>query len=135
MLHSSEWHIDTFGNVVDVQFPEVRADSRTPYTDATSFYFCRSGRRQGCRRAGEDAGDTQNDGAEVGHKRIKRPMNAFMVWSQIQRRAIAATPGLHNAVISKQLGEQWNNLLSEQRQPFVAESLRLRRLEDCLRIG
>jgi hypothetical protein len=55
-------------------------------------------------------------------------MNAFMIWSQIQRRSLAEVcPGLHNAEISKRLGREWNALSCEQRRPFIAAAERLRR--------
>lgn len=60
---------------------------------------------------------------------IKRPMNPFMVWSQMQRRIICeSTPDMHNAEISKNLGKRWGQLTEEEKQPFVAEAERLRRL-------
>lgn len=64
---------------------------------------------------------------------IKRPMNAFMVWSQIERRKIChEQPDMHNAEISKKLGMRWKTLTDEQRKPFIeeAETLRLMHLKE-----
>jgi len=81
----------------------VHAESRTPYSDATR-----------CKKI-------------TNH--VKRPMNAFMVWSQIERRKIAAVqPDIHNAEISKLLGRRWRLLSETDRLPFMREADRLREL-------
>ncbi|XP_015929247.1 putative transcription factor SOX-14 [Parasteatoda tepidariorum] len=81
----------------------VNQNSKTPYSDATR-----------CKKKSSH---------------VKRPMNAFMVWSQIERRRICEEqPDMHNAEISKRLGMMWRLLDEDQRKPFVEEADRLRQL-------
>jgi hypothetical protein len=83
---------------------KIDPKSRTPYSDATQ-----------CKKN------------VTSH--VKRPMNAFMVWSQIERRRInELDPDIHNAEISKRLGARWKILDKEARKPFVDEAERLRLL-------
>jgi len=78
--------------------------SRTPYSDATKT-------------------------KKHSPNHIKRPMNAFMVFSHIERKKIVElNPDIHNAEISKQLGKRWKSLDDETRKPFVDEADRLRQL-------
>ena len=94
----------------------VDPNSLTPYTDATHCKKAPSGGASGPRPAVVGRG-----------ARIRRPMNAFMVWSQIERRKIIAVqPDLHNAEISKRLGRLWRQLSDDDRKPFVEEAERLR---------
>ncbi|KAH8401403.1 hypothetical protein KR009_005274 [Drosophila setifemur] len=82
----------------------VPENSSTPYSDAT-----------------------RTKKHSPGH--IKRPMNAFMVWSQMERRKICErTPDLHNAEISKELGRRWQLLSKDERQPYIIEAEKLRKL-------
>uniref|UniRef100_T1J9C1 HMG box domain-containing protein n=1 Tax=Strigamia maritima TaxID=126957 RepID=T1J9C1_STRMM len=85
----------------------VASNSATPYTDATN-----------CKKSNPN--------------HIKRPMNAFMVWSQIERRKICEQqPDMHNAEISKRLGKRWKLLSEVDKKPYIDEAERLRVLHSA----
>ena len=60
-------------------------------------------------------------------EKVKRPMNAFMVWAREKRPEVAKKfPDLNNAEVSEKLGSAWNALDVEQKQPYYDEAQRLK---------
>ena len=67
--------------------------------------------------------EVSDDRQRERQSQVKRPMNAFMLWSKEKRRKISSVdPSLHNSHISKILGEEWKRLPTREKDPYIKQS-------------
>uniref|UniRef100_A0A3P8T0Y1 SRY-box transcription factor 32 n=1 Tax=Amphiprion percula TaxID=161767 RepID=A0A3P8T0Y1_AMPPE len=62
-----------------------------------------------------------------GQQRVRRPLNAFIIWTKEERRRLAQlNPDLENTDLSKILGRTWKAMSLTEKRPYMQESERLR---------
>ncbi|XP_049605911.1 transcription factor Sox-17-beta.2-like [Syngnathus scovelli] len=66
-------------------------------------------------------------GGPSGLQRVRRPLNAFIIWTKEERRRLAQlNPDLENTDLSKILGKTWKSMPLSEKRPYMQEAERLR---------
>uniref|UniRef100_A0A4W5R256 SRY-box transcription factor 32 n=1 Tax=Hucho hucho TaxID=62062 RepID=A0A4W5R256_9TELE len=64
----------------------------------------------------------------LAEQRVRRPLNAFIIWTKEERRRLAQlNPELENKELSKMLGKTWKAMSLAEKRPYMQEA-------ECLRV-
>ncbi|KAK7881721.1 hypothetical protein WMY93_030130 [Mugilogobius chulae] len=74
-----------------------------------------------------DSSCTSPEAKSSTQQRVRRPLNAFIIWTKEERRRLAQlNPNMENTDLSKILGKTWKAMSLAEKRPYMQEAERLR---------